>query len=90
MIPDLSSEGMRHVVRLLVLALGDPHHQCPRCKNAFAATCRVAHTWFYTTFDEVADSNEDPFGRPARVATINPPPDRADAAAHRRGALDGL
>ena len=52
MVPDLSSEGLRHVVALVLEALGSPHHQCPGCKNAFAVTCRRAHTWFYTTFDE--------------------------------------
>ena len=64
MLPDLSSEGMRHITLLVIDALGYPHHQCPQCKNAFAATCRLAHSWFYTRFDEDLGAEAVALGRP--------------------------
>ena len=85
MLPDLSSEGMRHVVALMLSALGDPHHQCPRCKNAFASTCRVAHTWFNTRFDGGLDSARDPAGHHTGDAVPAPLPARTDLALNAAG-----
>ena len=48
-LPDLSRYGMRHVGA----AIADCLHHCERCVNAFAATCRLAHTWYYRNYDEV-------------------------------------
>ena len=46
-LPDWSMETMRHLPCLIQNLLG-----CPGGINAFVATCRLAHTWYYVTFDD--------------------------------------
>ena len=47
----LAARGLAGIVLQIYEFKGDWTHECPRCINALATTCRGAHIWFYTTLD---------------------------------------
>ena len=46
-----AAEGLRHIPLELLRSLGTPEHNCLRCVNALAGTCKSIHRWFFTKFD---------------------------------------
>lgn len=46
-----ADEAWRHIPLIIYQFVGYPHHKCDRCINAFAGTCRTAHTWYYILLD---------------------------------------
>jgi len=47
----LAAEGLRHIPLELLRSLGTPEHNCLRCVNALAGTCKSIHRWFFFKFD---------------------------------------